>query len=347
MNENDIKLTRHASSAGWAAKISPDRLSEVLKALPEFRHDKLLAGYSKGEDCAVYEINNEEVLVATLDFFTPILDDAYQFGAVAAANSLSDCYATGANPVIAMNIVCFPDELDSSILKDMLLGGADKVKEANALLVGGHSVKDKEPKYGLSVIGICKKDEFRTNSGSKEGDLLILTKALGTGIISTAIKRGKANKEDEKEVYATMSYLNKNALKASRGIKVNACTDITGFGLVGHLSEMMDGSNLSCNIYYEKIHKLNNVEKFASQDIIPGGTKKNRTHYDCLSSYIGLEYYEELILNDTQTSGGLLYSVPKDQVDNFLENLEKYVKTPFSVIGEVTKKQDKLVNIRR
>ncbi len=315
--------------------------------MPVFSSEKLLSGFSHGEDAAVYKIDDKKVLVSTLDFFTPILDDPYEFGAVAAANSLSDVYATGVEAVLAMNIVCFPDELDSSILKEILKGGADKVKEAGALLVGGHSVKDREPKYGLSVIGLGDESEIRTNKGAKEGDVLILTKPIGTGILSTAIKAGLGSDKNKKDIFEVMSYLNRDALMTSKKFTVNASTDITGFGLIGHIKEMMSASETSCEINYGNISIIDQVEEFAKKDVVSGGSKKNRDYYSCFCDYEGLAQYEELILNDAQTSGGLLFSVPESEVNELLLELEKNVKMPVSLIGKVTAKKEKEVYIRR
>ena len=245
----DVRLTQMTKSSGWAAKVGPDRLAQVLCHLPKMFDENLLVGIETSDDAAVYKINDELAMIQTLDFFTPVVDNPYTFGQIAAANSLSDVYAMGGEPKLAMNIVCFPNCLDQSVLVDILKGGYDKVKEAGAIIVGGHTVEDDEPKYGLSVTGFVHPSKILTNNNAKHGDVLVLTKPLGTGIINTAIKGELVDKEAYEEAVFVMSTLNKYAKEAMDEVEgINSVTDITGFGLLGHALEMARGSNVSIKI---------------------------------------------------------------------------------------------------
>lgn len=318
-----------------------------MRRLPEFRDENLLAGFENSEDAAVYRIDDERSIITTLDFFTPIVDDPYDFGAIAAANSLSDVYAMGGQPKIAMNIVGFPDDMDINILGDILRGGADKVMEAGALLVGGHSVKDAEPKYGLSVVGFVETKRFLANGTAQPDDVLLLTKALGTGIVSTGIKRAKADKEWEEAATFSMKYLNKYAVDCFEDIIPHACTDITGFGLIGHASEMMQGSNTSCEIYFDDLPILPGALSLAEQAIIPGGNFNNQNFYKPLVETDGLKVEETYIAYDPQTSGGLLISLPEEDAKTLLERMTSRVETPFAIIGKVTERRDKPIYLKR
>lgn len=285
----------------------------------------------------MYKINEDTALVQTLDFFTPIVDDPYMFGQIAAANSLSDVYAMGGKPITVMNIVGFPiSTLDKSILAQILVGAADKVRESGAALVGGHSIDDQEPKFGLSVTGIVHPDRIRSNAGAKPGDRLILTKPIGVGILTTAIKKDLLEKEDLDNVMTLMATLNKDAAEAMEDFNVNACTDVTGFGLLGHTIELAEGSKVGVTINSKDVPILPRTKELAEQNIIPGGTRKNhkwlsgRIEYDPSISEI-----DQLILCDAITSGGLLISVPEAEAEGLQRRLhEKNV--PSSIIGEVT-----------
>lgn len=318
-----------------------------MKTLPSFSDPKLIAGFDYSEDAAVYALNEKEYLVATLDFFTPIVDDPYLFGAIAAANSLSDVYAMGGQPKLALNIVGFPDDLSMDILGEILRGGADKVREAGALLVGGHSVKDKEPKYGLSVIGFVDKERLLVNSKAKVGDKIILTKALGTGIISTGIKRGLLSEEEAKDAIFSMQYLNKYAIDALKEHVPHSATDITGFGLMGHLHEMLDACGHTAVLEYEKIPLLPHVKEMVEQAVVPGGTLGNKNFYECRCDISALSYEESLPLFDAQTSGGLLLSVPAECAEEVLRQLQEKVETPVALIGEIVPRGDKRIIVRK
>lgn len=274
-----------------------------------------------------------------MDFFTPIVDNPYTFGQIAAANSLSDVYAMGGRPVTAMNIVCFPTCLPLDILKEIMKGGADKVAEAGAIVVGGHSVEDNEPKFGLSVMGMVHPGKVTANSGAKPGDMLILTKPLGIGILNTAIKADLTDESTYKKAVDVMSYLNKDACEAMMKVGINGCTDITGFGILGHGLEMAEASNVSLEIWSDYIPIIKESIDFAKMGIIPAGAYNNE-------GYIGtrVRFAESIkqeikdIMYDPQTSGGLLISVPEERFDKLMEELRIRNKTDFNVIGKVKAK---------
>jgi len=280
-------------------------------------------------------------LVQTVDFFTPLVDDPYQFGQIAAANALSDIYAMGGNPLFALNIVGFPiKELNQSILTEILQGGADKAAEAGIPIVGGHSVDDKEPKYGLVVTGEVDENNIWTNSGAKTGDTLILTKALGTGIIATAIKKGKASKESIFSAIESMSTLNMKAAQTLEGLTVNAVTDVTGYGLLGHLKEICTGSGVSVKINFEKLNFLVGVENLARSGMIPDGTHRNLEYFSNFTKFSSkLSELDKLLAADAQTSGGLLISLPKDHAEKYIDRNDSSA----FVIGEIILKEDSLI----
>lgn len=297
----------------------------------------LIVGAGGYDDAGVYRLNDDTALIQTVDFFTPIVDDPYHFGQIAAANSLSDVYAMGGKPILAMNIVCFPiNDMNKDILKDILAGGLDKIREAGALLVGGHSVEDAETKYGLSVTGIVHPDQVMLNSGARLGDYLLLTKPLGTGILSTAIKGGLAGEELEKEISACMACLNRAGGEAMAGL-AHGATDITGFGLLGHAQEMAAASRVAIRLDLAAIPILPQAVDFANMGIIPVGGHKNLKFYrKCLTSSLPHGDAMELILADPQTSGGLLIAASPL---NILKIQEKIAADGYPyetvVIGEV------------
>lgn len=293
-----------------------------------------MVGLEHSDDAAVYQLDEKTALIQTLDFFTPVVDDPYEFGQIAAANSLSDIYAMGGEPILALNIVCFPDSLEPQILTEILRGGQDKVEEAGAILAGGHSVVDAEPKYGLSVTGIVDPNRVMANDGAKVGDRLILTKPLGVGIINTAVKRKLAGKEAERKAIQCMKTLNKYAKDACEGLLVHAITDITGFGLGGHGIEMAEASGVSFEIDRKNLFYLKEAETFAKEGIVPGGTYKNRAFFMDRCDLSDLEDYLQYILFDPQTSGGLLISVDSEDAEIILERL-KESEIESAVLGEV------------
>jgi selenide,water dikinase len=311
-----------------------------LRQLPKITDENLLVGLDTSDDAAVYKINDDIALIQTLDFFTPIVDDPYMFGQIAAANSLSDVYAMGGEPKLAMNIVCFPNCLSTDVLVEILKGGHDKVAEAGALLIGGHTVEDDEPKYGLSVAGFVNPNRVLTNSNAKVGDVLVLTKPIGVGIINTAIKAGLADKEVYDKAVHTMATLNKYAKEALDKVEVNSVTDITGFGLLGHSLEMAEGSSVTIVIDHKSVPIIDGALEFAQMGLVPAGAYSNRKHIGDKVRFVGnISEDVQDVLFDPQTSGGLLISVPRDSVDLLLENL-KNTPNEFAVIGEVVEKED-------
>lgn len=321
-------------------------MAQVLCHLPKVTNEKLLVGLDTSDDAAVYQLNDDTAIIQTLDFFTPVVDDPYTFGQIAAANSLSDVYAMGGVPILALNIVCFPTCLPISILTQILKGGADKVIEAGALLVGGHTVEDNEPKYGLSVTGIVSPDKVITNANSKPGDVLILTKPLGTGIINTAIKGGLVSEISMKAAIKNMSILNKTAALGMNMFSVNACTDITGFGFLGHAYEMAKASNVSLRIDTQKVPILPEAEIYAKMGLVPAGTYKNRKYiYDKIKIDQNIEPHINDLLFDPQTSGGLLISVEANEVDGLLKFYEDYLETEYAVVGHVTEKEEYYIHV--
>lgn len=305
-------------------------------------HDeRLIVGLDTSDDAAVYKIDEDTAIIQSLDFFTPIVDDPYTFGQIAAANSLSDIYAMGGEPSLAMNIVCFPDCLKPEVLTEILRGGQDKVKEAGAILVGGHSISDEEPKYGLSVTGMVHPDKVWTNAGAKEGDVLILTKPLGLGIINTAIIGGLADQESYEEAVHLMTSLNKYAKEAIEGSEgLNSVTDITGFGLIGHAQEMAAGSGTTIKIQADQVPLIKNAKEYGKMGLVPAGAYTNKDYFGSQVKIDDqIETVMEDLLYDPQTSGGLLISVAKDQADKVFEKLGN-IPTKCAIIGEVVKRGD-------
>jgi selenide,water dikinase len=340
MEEQEIvKLTSLSSKGGCGCKIGPADLSEVLKSLPAMTpNPNLLVGLDTSDDAGVYKLNDDLAIVQTVDFFTPIVDDPYSFGQIAAANAISDIYAMGAKPLTVLNIVAFPiATLDKRILADILRGASDKVQEAGATLVGGHSIDDKEPKFGLAVTGLVHPGKVRTNAGAKPGDRLILTKPIGVGILTTSIKKGQLSPEEIQQVTNVMATLNKKAAEAMEPFEVHACTDVTGFGLIGHALEMAKGSGVGIKLSKEHIPILPRVRELAELGFVPGGTKNNYNHVQEHVSFSDeLDQTDRWILCDAVTSGGLLISVDGNDADRLMDMLIKSgVDAHF--IGETTK----------
>lgn len=293
--------------------------------MPEITDPNVLVGTKTADDAAVYRINDELAIIQTVDFFTPIVDDPYTFGAIAAANSLSDVYAMGGRPVLALNVVGFPlssAETPLSVLAEILRGGADKAKEAGIDIAGGHSVEDKEPKYGLCVMGFVHPDRIWRNVGAKPGDRLVMTKALGTGIISSAVRAGKASAVSAQKAAESMITLNQDAAEVARSVGVHACTDITGFGFLGHLKGMLNDGTVGVRVSWSAVPILEGTLDLAQRDIVPGGSRRNAKSVEADVSYdASLSEAERLILCDAQTSGGLMFAVASGKVDELLEGL--------------------------
>jgi selenide, water dikinase len=318
--------------------MGPDALAHVLQPLAgvlSAGNPSLLVGLGSADDAAVYQINQDQAIVATTDFFPPVVDDAYTFGAIAAANALSDIYAMGGTPLFCLNLVGFPDNLDPEILTEILRGGADKVREAGGLIAGGHTVTDHEPKYGLAAIGIVHPDQIWTKGGARPGDVLLLTKPLGTGVITTALKNQAATEEHVTSAVLSMTRLNAAAATALRssGVVVHACTDVTGFGLLGHALEMAEQSGMSLLLQASAAQWLPGALEYAAAGHVPGGTARNRHH---LAGQVRFqEEVSELLqvlLSDPQTSGGLLAAVTAGSLPNALGAL-RAAGVPAYVIG--------------
>jgi selenide,water dikinase len=296
----------------------------------------VLVGPETSDDAAVYRITGELGLVLTIDYFTPIVDDPYSYGLIAAANSLSDVYAMGARPLTMLNIVGIPKErLAENILARMLQGGVDKAKDAGVEIIGGHTIDDKEPKFGFAVTGLVHPDRIYRNVGAKPGDVLVLTKPLGSGIISTAIKNGKAPETLIQKVVEVMATLNKGAAEAMVEIGASACTDVTGFGLLGHLYEMTSGSGVGARISLREIPIIPEVFELAREGYVPGGSKSNLQYLEKSIVWDSTPEEAKIVLADAQTSGGLLISIPGDKVDSLRQALTTRGVNPVAFIGEI------------
>jgi len=304
--------------------LRPQLLEKVLQALPLPKDKNILVGTETGDDAAVYLINETIALVQTVDFFTPIVDNPFQFGMISAANSLSDIYAMGAKPIFALNIVGFPsNRLPISVLEEILRGALEKTTEAGIAIIGGHTVDDIEPKFGLAVTGVVHPGKVITNSHACPGDDLILTKALGTGIIATALKQGFFTQHQSQAAIRSMSTLNREACEAMQEVGVHACTDVTGFGLLGHLLGMMRASHTAAVIQSGSVPVLEGTRDLVTAGIVPGGTKDNLDFTSKSVAYQGsISRVMRYILNDAQTSGGLLICVPSEKTQILLDNLK-------------------------
>lgn len=330
-----IKLTQFTHGLGCACKISPKVLDEILKNMPFTQDPNALVGSDNSDDAAVYKIDDEKAIVQSVDFFTPVIDDPFEFGTIAAANALSDIYAMGAKPLFGLNIVAFPvNRLPLSALTSILEGAASVAKEAGISILGGHTIEDNEPKFGMVVTGIVHPDKILRNGGAKKGDVLILTKAIGTGILSTALKRGLIDDETRKLLFKTMRQLNKTAAECMQSYSVSACTDVTGFGLAGHLKEMCKSSNLTANIQFDSIPLLPHIKNLVAQDIIPGGTQNNLGYLkNDLFTEAHISDLEKIIFHDAQTSGGLLIALPEKEAKPLLQDLIDNGLKDSSIIG--------------
>ena len=317
-----------------------------MSKLPKFHDDNLIVGIETSDDAAIYKVTDEIAMIQTVDFFTPIVDDPYMFGQIAAANSLSDVWAMGGEPAVALNIVGFPNCLDPAILGDILAGGADKVKEAGAVLVGGHSVQDDEPKYGLCVSGFVHPDKIFKNYGCRPGDVLVLTKQIGSGIVNTAIKAEMASASAVREAQTVMASLNKKGKQAVEKYDVSACTDITGFGLLGHCVEMASASEVTFEIRVKDIAYFEDAIGYAKMGLVPAGAYKNRGYSIGKVEAEAVEEHYLDLLYDPQTSGGLLISVSPEYLADMVEDFKKAgMDTAVSVIGKVADKSDKLIRL--
>jgi selenide, water dikinase len=322
-------------------------LEEILKDFPLEKNPDLLVGAEHWADAAVYRLSKEIAIVQTLDFFTPIVNDPYSFGRIAAANSFSDIYAMGGKPITAMNIVCFPiKDMDKTILKEILHGGLEIIHKAGAVMAGGHSVEDPEMKYGLSVTGLVHPDRFVTNENARPGDLLILTKPVGTGILTTALKGGVLNDELTAEITELMATLNKGASETMMEVGVNAATDITGFGLLGHALEMAKASKVGIRLNALDVPIISEAMTFASMGMVPEGSHRNRNF---CSKHVQISpKLDPLIvdlLTDAQTSGGLLISVAREKADLLVQKLIETQTPSAKIVGEVLSEPKKVIQV--
>ena len=337
---DEVKLTRYTHGMGCACKLRPQDLEQILRGLPEVHDPAVLVHTATADDAAVYKLTDDLAVVQTVDFFTPIADDPFDFGAISAANSLSDIYAMGAKPIFALSVVGFPSKrLPFSVLEKILEGASAVAGEAGISIIGGHSVDDTEPKFGLAVTGTVHPDRILTNDGAQPGDILILTKPIGTGILATAAKKGLTDEKTTRRTVEVMRELNKGAAEAMEEVGAHACTDVTGFGLLGHLREMAVGSGLDAEIDPSSVPILEPARELAGSDIVPGGTLDNLNH---VSPHIDwspkLSRVDQILLADAQTSGGLLISVAANSADELLRALHERGVGQATAIGRFTRK---------
>jgi selenide, water dikinase len=346
----EIRLTAFSHGAGCACKLSPAELRTILglvRGLDPPADPNLLVGLDTADDAAVYRLRDDLAIVFTADFFTPIVDDPYDFGRVAATNALSDVYAMGARPVMALNLVAWPREgLPFELLARTLDGGAAAVRSAGALVVGGHSINDTEPKYGLAVVGTVDPRAVLTNAGARPGDALVLTKPLGLGIISTALKRGQAPPALIDEAVRLMTTLNEGARDAALEVGVNAATDVTGFGLLGHLREMLVASGLAARLDPTRVPVISGVRELLAAGMVAGGTQRNHAFVDPDVDWAGLPADEQLLLADAQTSGGLLLAVDPGRAGALVAALGRRATPAAAVIGHTVEGAPGRIGIR-
>ena len=319
--ENQIKLTKLARCAGCGAKVGAGVLSEILGDMKIIKDENLIVGFERSDDASVYKVSDDLALVQTVDFFPPIHDDPYIFGQIAATNALSDVYAMGGEPKTALNIMAVPKDMPKETVHEILKGGYDKAFEAGAVIAGGHSILDDEPKYGLSVTGFVHPDKVLTNSGARPGDVLILTKPLGIGILTTAAKADMASKEGMELAVRLMTTLNKEARDIMVKYRVHACTDVTGFSLMGHGLEMAEGSDLELHIDVNKVDLIPEAVELADTGILPEGMYRNRSFAESEVDPGSVPLCRQDVLFDPQTSGGLLIAVDPDDADKLYNEL--------------------------
>lgn len=337
--DNNIKLTKLASCAGCGAKVGAGVLAQLLSDIKVVKDERLLVGFDKSDDASVYKINDDTAIVQTVDFFPPIADDPYTFGQIAAVNAMSDIYAMGGEPKLALNIMAVPKSMDKEHVHEILRGGYDKAYEAGVIITGGHSIFDEEPKYGLAVTGFINPDKVITNSGAKVGDVLFLTKPIGIGILTTGMKAEIVSKESEKLAYSIMTTLNKSARDVMIKYKIHACTDVTGFSLMGHLLEMVQGSEVNAEIHTADIDLIEEAKSLAKMGVLPEGLYRNRSYAESYVDEGNTELYIQDMLFDPQTAGGLLIAVDETDADRFYEELKTAVPSA-QRIGVITPKTD-------
>ena len=325
MEEQSVKLTKLASCGGCGAKVGAGVLAQLLDGLQVHRDENLLVGLDKSDDASVYKVSDDLALVQTVDFFPPMVDDPYLFGQIAATNALSDVYAMGGEPKLALNLLCVPEDMPKEAVHQLLRGGYDKVYEAGTIITGGHSIHDAEPKYGLAVTGFVHPDKVLTNSGAKPGDVLLFTKPLGIGVITTAAKADMASRESLDLAYKMMTTLNKSARDVMVKYDVHACTDVTGFGLLGHAFEMAQGSDVEIVLDTDAIDLIPEALELARMGILPAGMYRNRKFAEQAVDPGDVELAKQDLLYDPQTAGGLLMAVSGADADALFEELKGVV----------------------
>lgn len=341
--ENEVKLTKLASCAGCGAKVGAGTLCNLLEGFQTHYDANLLVGYDKSDDASVYRVSDELAIVQTTDFFPPIVDDPFMYGQIAATNALSDVYAMGGEPKLALNIMCIPEKMDKETVQEILRGGYAKAYEAGAIITGGHTIHGAEPIYGLAVTGFVKPENVWTNSGAQPGDVLLLTKPLGVGILTTAAKAGLAEQALLDKLYVQMSTLNKYAHDVLVNYSVHACTDVTGFALLGHSLEMAQGSGVTVHLKAQAVPYHEEAYEMADMGFIPAGAYRNRDFAEAGVRVVG-EVARALqdIFYDPQTSGGLLCAVPATEAEACLAEL-RAVAPCTQIIGYVTEKLDSAI----
>ncbi len=341
--ETEVKLTKLANCAGCGAKMGAGTLAKMLEGFQSHSDPRLIVGYDKSDDASVYVLDDNTALIQTTDFFPPIVDDPYLYGKIAATNALSDVYAMGGEPKLALNILCAAEGMAESTIREILRGGYDAAYEAGAIITGGHTIRGAEPIYGLAVSGFVHPKKVLTNSNAKPGDVLILTKPLGVGIITTGAKADMVDKDVMDRIYAQMATLNKAARDIMVQYDVHSCTDVTGFALLGHAYEMAQGSNCTIHIQVDNVPYHGEALELASMGLIPAGAYRNREY-----AQAGVAVRREIplamedILYDPQTSGGLLFAIPETEAEACLAQLKQTVPH-VAIIGYVTEKEDSYI----
>lgn len=338
--ETDVKLTKLAKCAGCGAKVGAGTLVHMLEGFQTHQDPRLIVGYDKSDDASVYVIDEQTALIQTTDFFPPIVDDPYLYGRIAATNALSDVYAMGGEPKLALNIMCLSETMDQETVQQILKGGYDAAYDAGAIITGGHTIHGAEPIYGLAVSGFVHTQKVLTNSNAKPGDALILTKPLGIGIVTTSAKADMVETEVMERIYRQMATLNKTARDIMVKYPVHSCTDVTGFALLGHSFEMAQGSDCTIHIQVSQVPYHEEAYELASMGFIPAGAYRNREYAESSVKVCGnISRAMQDILYDPQTSGGLLIALPKEDAQAYLEEMQKHIPEA-ALIGYVTEKED-------
>ena len=338
--ETEVKLTKLASCAGCGAKMGAGTLAKMLEGFQTHSDPKLIVGYDKSDDASVYVLDDHTALIQTTDFFPPIVDDPYLYGKIAATNALSDVYAMGGEPKLALNILCAAEGMEDHTIRQILRGGYDAAYEAGAIITGGHTIRGAEPIYGLAVSGFVHPKKVLTNSNAKPGDVLILTKPLGVGIITTGAKADMVEKDVMERIYTQMATLNKTARDIMVQYHVHSCTDVTGFALLGHSYEMAQGSGCTIHIQVDRVPYHAEALELASMGLVPAGAYRNREYAQAGVKVRGnISLAMEDILYDPQTSGGLLFALPAAEAEGCLAELKREIPNA-AIIGYVTEKED-------